>query len=100
VVGGRPAVSGPVVPVRPVPPPGRYDNGTVYVRVDKAKAGKAWPRPIYDVKVGDPWSLDAEHDYVPAHNSHSAFVYCRWMCQEGVPGRALSVVRLERRSGP
>jgi len=86
----------PVVAVRMVPSPGRYDDGTSYVQVNKVKAWDAWPRPGYDVKVGEPWSFDAEHDYVPAHNSHSAYVYTRWMCQEGVPASALTVVRLDR----
>lgn len=73
-----------------------YGDGPVYVRVNRALAGNAWPRPGYDVKVGDPWDRDPEHDYVPAHNSWSAYVYTRWMRQEGVPASALSVVRLDR----
>ncbi len=81
---------------RVVPPPGAYGDGPVYVQVTKALAGKAWPRPGYEVKLGDPWSFDTEHDYVAAHNSHSAFVYIRWMRQEGVPEAALSVVRIPR----
>jgi len=31
---------------------------------------------------------------VTVHNSHSAFVYTRWMRQDGIPERALTVVRL------
>lgn len=71
-----------------------YGDGPVYVQINKAAAGKAWPRPGYDIKLGDPWTRDTEHDYVAAHNSHSAYVYCRWLCQEDVPASALTVVRL------
>ncbi len=73
-----------------------YGDGPVYVQINKAKAGDAWPRPGYEVKVGDPWSRDGEHDYLPAHNSHSAYVYTRWLRMDGVPASALSVVRLDR----
>ncbi len=78
-----------------IQPPGGYGDGPVYVRVHKTLAGPNWPRPGYDIKVGE-WrgSRDSEHDYVQAHNSHSAFVYCRWMEMEGIPAKALTVVRV------
>lgn len=69
----------------------------MYLRVHRAKAGKAWPRPGYAKEVND-WRLgmDTVYDYVEAPNSHSAFVYCRWLKVEGVPEEALGVVRTTR----
>jgi hypothetical protein len=77
-----------------IQPPGSYGDGPVYLRVHRAKAGKAWPRPDYAKEVNN-WRLgmDPVYDYVETHNSHSAFVYCRWLTQEGVPGEALGVVQ-------
>jgi len=77
-----------------------YGDGPVYVRVNKAQAGPVWARRGYDVRLGEPCSVDTGDDYVPCHDSHSAYVYTRWLRQEGVPASALTVVRLERRSGP
>lgn len=77
-----------------IQPPGDYRNGPVYLRVHRAEAGRVWPRPGYDREIND-WRLgtDPTYDYVKVHNSHSAFVYCRWLVQEGVAREALSVVR-------
>jgi hypothetical protein len=76
-------------------PPGGYGDGPVYLRVHRAKAGNAWPRPGYDKEVND-WRLgmDPVYDYVKAHNSQNAFVYYWWLKAEGVPGEALEVVRI------
>jgi hypothetical protein len=77
-------------------PPGGYGDGPVYLRVHRAKAGIAWPRPSYAREIND-WRLgmDAMYDYVEADNSHSAFVYCRLLEAEGVSKEALAVVKIK-----
>jgi len=95
-MSGRKAAADRVAAVHVIAPPGGYgDGGQVYLRVDKGLAGDAWPQRGYDIECND-WrcSLDPKHDYVLAHNSHSAFVYARWIIERGVPEAALTVVRL------
>jgi len=43
--------------------------------------------------IQSPGDYRKTYDYVKVHNSHSAFVYCRWLVQEGVAREALRVVR-------
>lgn len=75
-------------------PPGNYGDGPVYLRVHRAKAGEFWPRPDYAKEVNN-WRLamDPVYDYVATDNSHNAFVYCRWLREEGISGEAVDVVR-------
>ncbi len=85
-----------IAAVQVIPPPGSYHDGVpVYVRVHKDAAGDAWPVPGYDIEIND-WrcSMDPKHDYVKAENSHSAFVYARWIAKRGVRPAALTVVCL------
>jgi hypothetical protein len=75
-------------------PPGEFHDGPVYVRVARSKAGAAWPTPFFRQRIDQfRFRSDPAHDYVPADNSHSAFVYCRWLQESGVNEAALSVVR-------
>lgn len=76
--------------------PGGYDDGPVYLRVHRARAGNTWPKPGYKKEINDRrLMLDPEYDYVKVENSHNAFVYDRWLVTAGLPGEALAVVRPE-----
>lgn len=85
--------------MRIVYPPGGYGDGPVYLRVDRARAAKAWPQPGYTREVND-WRLEMDpmYDYVEVHNSHSAFAYCRLLEAAGVLREALDVVMLKSSS--
>jgi hypothetical protein len=75
--------------------PGGFSDGPVFVRVERAAAGAAWPTPFFRQRIDRfRFRADQEQDYVPADNSHSAFVYCRWLEEPGVRAAALSVVRV------
>ncbi|HEY1974504.1 MAG TPA: hypothetical protein VGH89_41600 [Pseudonocardia sp.] len=85
------------IELRQVSPPGSYGDGPVSVRVNRRHAGPSWPVPLFRGSVDQfRFRLDNEHDYVEADNSHSAFVYQRWMQDDGVPASAVSVVRVIR----
>ncbi len=76
-------------------PPGRYHDGPVWIRVEKARAGPWRPPSGYEVELND-WrcSWDPTFDYVEIENTYSAFIYVERMVVQGVPRAALSVVRL------
>lgn len=83
--------------LRILTPPGRYSDGPVYVRVNKAIAGSSWPAAYFRSQIDQfRFKADPEHDYIEADNSHSAFVYCNWMRDMQVPAEALTVARLVR----
>ena len=72
-----------------------FSDGPVFVRVNRAAAGAVWPVPFFNRRIDRlRFRADFAHDYVEADNSHSAFVYCRWIRDFGVPGPALCVVRV------
>lgn len=81
-------------------PPGRYADGPVHIRVDIEAAGQWRPPPGHGVEVND-WrcKFDPRFDYIEVVNSHNAFLYVTDMISEGVPGEAVSVVRLPPRDG-
>lgn len=75
----------------------RYGDGPVFVRVNKAVARSSWPVAPFVRRIDElRFRADPEHDYVEAQNSHSAFVYTRWMRDDGVCPAAISVVRIVR----
>lgn len=79
-------------------PPGRYHDGPVFVRIDKAVAGESWPVSYVRNQIDQfRFRADPAHDYIEADNSHSAFVYCDWMRDMRVPTEALTVARLIRK---
>lgn len=82
-----------------VPAPGAYDDGPVFLRVDRRAAGPRWPAPGFEREVNDhELENDPAYDWVRVpQNSRAAFVYLDRLVQElGVPGRAVAVVRLTR----
>lgn len=94
MIGGSGA-RGEVAQVAVVLPPGGFGDGPVYVRVNRARAGGAWPQAGHGVELNDRrCSADPVHDYVAAENSHNAFIYAGWISERGVPAGALAVVRL------
>lgn len=79
--------------------PGAYDDGPVYLRVNRRAAGARWPVPGFDREVNDhELENDLVHDWVRVgQNSWSAFVYLDRLVQEfRIPSRAVAVVRLRR----
>ncbi len=89
--------------VQVIHPPGTYGDDPVYVRVNKELAGAAWPARGSGIEGGFEGMVeinhprcrdDQAHVYLRAQNSHSAFVYCRWMREDGMPEQALTVVRI------
>lgn len=68
----------------------------MYLRVHRARAGKAWPQPGYTREVNN-WQLEMDpmYDYVEVHNSHSAFAYCWLLEAAGVPRESLGVVMIQ-----
>ncbi len=82
-----------------VPAPGVYDDGPVYLRVNRRAAGPRWPVPGFEREVNDhELENDATYDWVRVpQNSRAAFVYLDRLVQESrVPVRAIAVVRLRR----
>jgi len=90
-------VGATVANVALIQPPGTYHDGPVYVRVDRVKAEGARPKWGCEREI-DVWELreDPVYDYFEIENSHSAFVYCRWLVEAGATEKALSVVRHRR----
>ncbi len=89
--------------VQVIHPPGSYGIDPVYVRVNREAAGDAWPVRGSGIEGGFEGMLeinhphcrdDQAHVYLRADNSHCAFVYCRWLRDDGVPEAALTVVRI------
>ncbi len=88
--------------VQVIHPPGGYTDGPVYVRISIEVAGDAWPVRGSGIEGGFEGMVEINHPrcrddhahvYLRSHNSHSAFVYCHWLREAGVPEPALSVVR-------
>ncbi|RZT86623.1 hypothetical protein EV383_3520 [Pseudonocardia sediminis] len=82
-----------------VPAPGVYDDGPVFLRVNRRAAGARWPVPGFEREVNDhELENDATYDWVRVpQNSRAAFVYLDRLVQEfRVPLRAVAVVRFRR----
>lgn len=82
-----------------VPAPGAYDDGPVFLRIDRRAAGARWPAPGFEREVNDhELENDTAYDWVRVpQNSRAAFVYLDRLVQEfRIPGRAVAVVRLTR----
>lgn len=83
--------------------PGVWDDGPVYLRVNRRGAGARWPVPGYEREVNDhELENDPLYDWVRVpQNSRAAFVYRDRLVQEfRIPGRAVAVVRLRRAAAP
>lgn len=81
-------------------PPGRYGDGPVHIRVETEIVGSWRPPAGYRVEWNDPRCIaDPRFQYMEAENTHNAFLYVREMVRRGIPGHALSVVRLARGVG-
>ncbi|MGH3565488.1 MAG: hypothetical protein ACRDRH_05550 [Pseudonocardia sp.] len=93
---GAQRVTGQVAAATVLRPPGRYHDGPVHIRVEKARAG-AWCPPSADYKIElNDWrcTWDPTYDYVEVENTHNAFIYVREMISKGLPTTTLAVVRL------
>ncbi len=90
-------MTGRVAAARVVSPPGRYGDGPVHIRVEKALAGSWHPPADYEVERND-WrcAWDPRFDYVEIENTHNALIYVTEMISRGVPATALAVVRLAK----
>jgi len=81
--------------------PGRYGDGPVHIRVERALAG-VW-RPPFELRVERNDSRcveDPQFDYIEVVHTHNAFLYMEEMVRRGVPAGALSVVRLWKSRRP
>jgi hypothetical protein len=79
-----------------VPAPGFYDDGPVYLRINRRAAGRRWPVPGFTREVNDrELENDEVHDWVRvAQNSRAAHAYRDQLLQEHRLGpRAVAVVR-------
>lgn len=94
-------ISRELAPLQVIEPPGGYGDGPVYLRVHKS-AARTWRgqgMALHVMKYHPRLIADPDHDYIPAHNTHSAFAYRIWLRDVGVPDQQLSVVRIAERTG-
>lgn len=82
--------------------PGVYDDGPVYLRVNRRAAGRRWPVPGFPREVNDrELENDDVHDWVRVpRNSRAAHAYRDQLVQEhALSPRAVAVVRFRAVDG-